>query len=298
MDIRKLEAFCKVYELQSFSKAGEILFLSQPTISSHVANLEDELGVKLFDRLGRSIMPTQAGDVLYRNAAGVFANLAQARAAIEELRDRVVGDLLVGCSTIPSNNILPGILRGFSREFPEVSFTIHTASSGDIIRQVAGGDWAVGIVGRKPEETELESIHLAEDDTLVVTSPDAPWLSRTEGPVALADLVEMPWIMRNKGSATREALEAALAAEGRSLAELNIRCRVEGTEESLAHAAAGVGVCYTSRLAARKLLEEGTIMPLTVPALRGKRDFYLIRHSGRYMFPALRAFVEYNSRHC
>jgi len=295
MDIRKLEAFCKVYELQSFSKAGERLFLSQPTISSHVANLEDELGVKLFDRLGRTIMPTQAGDVLYRNAAGVFANLEQARAAIEELRDRVVGDLSMGCSTIPSHNILPGILAGFTRRFPEVSFTVHTASSGDVIRRVVSGDWAVGLVGRKPTDSELEVIHIAEDETLVVAAPTASWLPEGGGPVSLADLAAMPWIMRDKGSATREALESALASEGRTLADLNIRCRVEGTCESLAHAAAGVGVCFTSRLAAQELIDSGAVRPLSVPSLAGKRDFYLIRHSGRYMFPALRAFVEYNS---
>lgn len=294
MDIRKLEAFCKVYELRSFSKAGEIMYLSQPTISSHVANLEDELGVKLFDRLGRSIKPTQAGDVLYRKAAGVFTNLDQARAAIEELRDRVVGDLSIGCSTIPSHNILPGILSGFSAKYPEVSFTVHTGSSGEVINQVASGDWAVGIVGRKPDDQELVSTLVAEDETMVVAAPGVSWLPKGDGPIPLAELAAMPWIMRARGSATREALETALAAEDCILTDLNIRCRVEGTCESLAHAAAGVGLCFTSRLAASELIDSGAVKPLNVPSLAGKRDFYLIRHPGRNMFPALKAFVAYN----
>ena len=295
MDIRKLEAFCKVYEFQSFSKAGEAMFLSQPTISSHVANLEDELSVKLFDRLGRTIMPTQAGDVLYRKAAGVFTNLEQARAAIEELRDRVVGDLIVGCSTIPSHNILPGLIAAFSVRYPEVSFTVHTAGSSEVVRRVACGDWAVGIVGRKPDEQDLEAIHIARDQTMVVAGAGASWLPEGDAPISLADLSTMPWIMRNRGSATREVLETALALEGSTLANLNIRCRVEGTGESLAHAAAGVGVCYTSRLAAQELIDNGALITLNVPALEGRRDFYLIRHSGRYMFPALKAFMDFNS---
>ena len=294
MDIRKLEAFCKVYELQSFSKAGEVMFLSQPTISSHVANLEDELGVKLFDRLGRTIMPTQAGDVLYGKAAGVFVDLEQARAAIEELRDRVVGDLSMGCSTIPSHHILPKILAGFSARYPEVTFTIHTASSAEVIRRVSAGDWAVGIVGRKPDNDDLKAVRVAQDETMVVASPDVSWLPDGDTVISVADLAAMPWIMRDKGSATRDVLEKVLASEGCGLGDLNIRCRVEGTCESLAHAAAGVGVCFTSLLAARDLIEQGAVRALNVPSLAGKRDFYLICHSGRYMFPALKAFVDYS----
>lgn len=296
MDVRKLEAFCKVYELQSFSKAGEVMFLSQPTISSHVANLEDELGVKLFDRLGRTIMPTQAGDVLYRSAVGVFENLDRAKAAIEELRDRVVGELSIGCSTIPSLNILPELLANFSSKYPEVSFALYTASSSEVIRRVAAGEWPVGLVGQKPEGEDLIATQIADDETMMVAAADAPWLPQGDAPVSLADLANMPWIMRAKGSATRKFLEGVLAKAGYSLRDLNIRCCVEGSCESLAHAANGVGVCFTSRLAAADLIASGTLRKLNVPELEGQRQFYLIRHGGRHMFPALKAFVDFNSR--
>jgi DNA-binding transcriptional LysR family regulator len=293
MDIRKLEAFCKVYELQSFSKAGEAMFLSQPTISSHVANLEDELGVKLFDRLGRKVMPTQAGDVLYENMVSIFRNLDRAKAAIEVLRDRVVGELQVGCSTIPSHSILPGMLKAFSAKYQEVTFTVHTADSAEVIRRVACGDWPVGIVGKKPEEEELTSKLLAEDETILVASPKAPWLP-TMATYDLDTLMGLPWVMRTKGSATRMVLENALALTGHTLQNLNIRCKVEGTCESLAHAACGVGVCFTSKLAAQPLLENGEVIQLRAPALEGRREFYLVHHGGRYMFPALKAFVEFH----
>lgn len=291
MDVRKLEAFCKVYELQSFSKAGDTMFLSQPTISSHVANLEDELGVKLFDRLGRTIMPTQAGDVLYRSAVSIFENLDQAKAAIEELRDRVVGDLFVGCSTIPSHHILPGILSTFTRQFPEVSFTVHTASSSEVIQRVLAGDWPVGIVGQRPDVSDLKAHSIAQDETMLVASAKAVWLPSGSRAIPLKDLCSMPWIMRYKGSATRKVLEGALLKAGRSLRDLNIRCRVQGTGESLAQAASGVGLCFTSRLAAREQLESGVLTKLEVPELEGVREYYLIRHGSRHMFPALKAFV-------
>ena len=294
MDIRKLEAFCKVFELQSFSKAGEAMFLSQPTISSHVANLEEELEVRLFDRLGRKVMPTQAGEVLYRSMVSVFRSLDQAKASIEVLRDRVVGELQIGCSTIPSHAIIPGLLSAFSAVYPEVSFTVHTADSSEVIKRVVAGDWPVGIVGKKPMEDELVAKLLAEDETIVAASPKAPWLPETDGPISMDQLVGMPWIIRVKGSATRLVLERELALSGRSLNDLNVRVQVEGTCESLVHAASGVGICFTSQLAAKPLLESGELVRLNVPSLEGKRQFYLIHHSGRYMFPALKAFVDFH----
>ena len=294
MDIRKLEAFCKVYELQSFSKAGEAMFLSQPTISSHVANLEDELGVKLFDRLGRKVMPTQAGDVLYESMVSIFRNLDRAKAAIEVLRDRVVGELQVGCSTIPSHSILPELLKAFSAKYPEVSFIVHTADSSEVIKRVACGDWPVGIVGKRPEEDELNAKLLARDETILVASPNAPWLP-DERELPLERLVELPWVMRIQGSATRMVLENALSAAGSSLQNLNIRIKVEGTCESLAHAVHGVGLCFTSKLAAQSLLDSGEVVQIKVPALEGRREFYMIHHGGRYMFPALKAFVDFHA---
>ncbi|HKI82301.1 MAG TPA: selenium metabolism-associated LysR family transcriptional regulator [Pseudodesulfovibrio sp.] len=293
MDIRKLEAFCKVYELQSFSRAGEAMFLSQPTISSHVANLEDELGVKLFDRLGRKIMPTQAGDVLYESMVNIFQNLDRAKAAIEVLRDRVVGELQVGCSTIPSHSILPEMLKSFSAKYPEVSFVVHTGDSSEVIKRVSSGDWPVGIVGKRPDEEELTAKLLTRDETILVASPNAPWMPEVDEP-SMEQLMALPWIMRIRGSATRMVLESALSNAGYSLQSLNIRCKVEGTCESLAHAVHGVGMCFTSKLAAQPLLDSGEVVRIKVPALEGRREFYLIHHSGRYMFPALKAFVEFH----
>lgn len=293
MDVRKLEAFCKVYELQSFSKAGEQMFLSQPTISSHVANLEAELGVQLFDRLGRKVMPTQAGDVLYRSSQVVFENLSQAKAAIEMLRDKVTGELVVGCSTIPAHNIMPGLLARFADRYPDVSFTVHTSDSTEVIKRVAAGDWPIGIVGQRPDMDGLESRLLMEDETVVVASGSASWLPKGSGPLDMEQLAGLPWVMREKGSGTRRVLEKALGNAGLTLQQLNVRCWVDGTCETIANTLAGVGVSVTSRLASQPFIENGSMVRLNVPVLEGTRRFYLIHHGGRHMFPALKAFVDF-----
>lgn len=293
MDVRKLEAFCKVYELQSFSKAGDELFLSQPTISSHVANLEGELGVKLFDRMGRVVMPTEAGHVLYHGSQSVFEHLEQARASIEMLRDKVVGELVVGCSTIPSHNIMPGLLNGFTARYPQVGFTIHTSGSDEVIRKVSEGVWPVGIVGTLPSEENLVAEMLREDEVAVVAASKAAWCPQDHDAISMEALAELPWIMRAKGSGTRHVMEKALADIGKTLQDLNVRCRVETTCETLAHTLAGVGVSVTSELACKEFLDNGVLTRLQVPQLAGVRKFYLIYHKERYMFPALSKFVEY-----
>lgn len=293
MDVRKLEAFCKVYELQNFSKAGEVMYLSQPTISSHVANLEDELDVKLFDRLGRKVLPTQAGKALYRSAVRVFENLEQAKASIEMLRDNVVGELAIGCSTIPAHAILPSLLADFSRRYPDVQYIVHTSDSADVIKRVAAGEWPLGIVGQKPELDELAALELLEDETVLVAAADAPWLPDLSIPVEVDELLAMPWVMREKGSATRRVLEKALGQAGQSVQNLNIRCRVTGTGEALAHTLSGVGVSMTSQLSCKSYLESGAMVRLNVPALEGRRHFYLIYHNARHMFPAFNAFINF-----
>ncbi|QGY40784.1 LysR family transcriptional regulator [Pseudodesulfovibrio cashew] len=296
MDVRKLEAFCRVYELENFSKAGELMFLSQPTISSHVANLEEELGVRLFDRMGRKVMATQAGHVLYRSAKSVFETLEQAKASIELLRDKVTGELLVGCSTIPSYALLPEMLSGFSVQYPEVRFTIETRDSAEVIKHVASGDWPVGIVGKRPEEDSLAAELLAEDEIVVVASADATWLPPEEGPISLETLVKLPWVMRERGSGTRNVLELALNKAGKSLQALNVRCLIDSTCNSIAHTVGGLGVTVTSLLATKELLDRGELKRLDVPELAGKRRFYLIYHRDRHMFPALKTFIDYARR--
>jgi len=293
MDVRKLEAFCKVYELQNFSKAGEVMYLSQPTISSHVANLEAELGVKLFDRMGRKVLATQAGHVLYRSAIIVFENLSQAKASIEMLRDKVVGDLTVGCSTIPSHNIMPGLLADFCKQYPDVSFHIQTSDSSEVIKRVASGDWPVGIVGHKPDVDGLNSEVLLEDETVVVAAKGVSWLPEGDGPLSMEQLVKLPWIMREKGSGTRLVLEEALAEVGQTLQNLNVRCWVDGTCETIAHTLGGVGISVTSHLASDGFVQNGVLQRLNVPQLAGARKFYLIYHNDRHMFPALKTFVKF-----
>ena len=291
MDFRKLEAFCKVYELKSFSKAGLELQLSQPTISAHVANLEEELGVPLFDRLGRTVLPTQAGEVLYRGAKQVFQQVGRINSEIGLLRDMVVGDLLLGGSTIPANYILPDLLKSFLALYPSLRVHMTTGDTDAIIRQVGQGRLELGIVGYQPEQQGIASYPLRKDELVLVVAPGL--LNGKPKPTSIQQLKNLPWIMRERGSGTRRALEGVLKGAGISIGELKVALWVESTEAALQCARAGLGISVVSRLAAEPMLDRGDLMILNALPQVLERSFYLILRQGRELLPAANLFIEH-----
>jgi DNA-binding transcriptional LysR family regulator len=291
MDFRKLEAFCKVYELKSFSKAGLELQLSQPTISAHVANLEEELGVPLFDRLGRTVLATQAGEVLYRGAKQVFQQVGRINSEIGLLRDMVVGDLLLGGSTIPANYILPSLLKTFLALYPSLRVHMTIGDTDSIIRQVGQGRLELGIVGSQPEQQGIAAYPLHRDELVLVTAPGL-----CEGKAEaknIRDLRGWPWILRERGSGTRRFMETLLKASGISISDLKVSLWVESTEAAIQCVRAGLGVSVVSRLAAQPYMERGEIICLDVMPQRMERTFYLIQRQGRELLPAVSLFIEH-----
>jgi DNA-binding transcriptional LysR family regulator len=171
MDIRKIEAFSKVYEHCSFSKAGKSLYLSQPTISAHVASLEQELEVQLFDRIGRSVVPTKAGEVLYLHARKIFEASELAISELRKLQDRITGKLDIGGSTIPANYIMPEILAKFWKKYPEVIMDLRIGDSEDIVTQVRDNALMLGVVGAVFDSPDLHYEKIASDSLVLVMTP-------------------------------------------------------------------------------------------------------------------------------
>ncbi|SDK83600.1 DNA-binding transcriptional regulator, LysR family [Maridesulfovibrio ferrireducens] len=291
MDLRRLEAFCKVYELKSFSKAGRELYLSQPTISAHISTLEEELGVQLFDRLGRSIMSTQAGEVLYRNAKDIYELIGKAHSEINLLRDKVVGDLDIGGSTIPSHYLLPGILYDYCKRFPDVRVHMSVGDTSEILQKIRSGDLILGIVGATSDSPNVEFIPIMRDELVIVAPPVL--VKNYEGIVDIQQLAELPWVMREGGSGTRKALEQGLAELGTNVRDLNVTVWVESTQAVVQCVKAGLGISVTSRLAAQSLIDSGELVHISDLPLNLERSFYLAHLKGREFFPAVRYFIEH-----
>lgn len=286
MDFRKLQAFAKVYETRGFSKAGAELFLSQPTVSAHVASLEEELGVRLFDRLGRLILPTREADILYAAARDVFTRLEGVTAELLRSQGRITGEVLVGGSTIPAHYILPEHLAAFAKRYPEAGVRLHAGDTADIEARVAAGELALGVVGADPCAPELRAVLLLEDDLVVIGPP-----ASDSRPLSWERLDERPWVLREEGSGTRRAFQEALRRAGRDLSGVRPVAVVDSTEAVLRCVRAGLGLGVVSRLAASEGLQRGEFTEQSLPDFRPRRGFWLITRTGRTLSPAEQAFI-------
>lgn len=286
MDLVKLRSFCKVYEHRSFSKAASSLYLSQPTVSSHIISLEEELGVKLFDRAKRFVIPTLAGERLYTYAKELVFLLEKAEKEMSLFQNKVIGKLVIGGSTIPAHYILPRVLKNFKEKYSEVDLLLEVDDSYNIIKKVSKGEVDIGVVGVKVDEFwDLEYEPIVEDRLVLIGKLDV-------GSIKIEDLKNLKWVIREQGSGTRSFMEKYFLDLGIKIEDLDIAVEVKGTEAVIKCVCEGLGVSVISYLAARNYIKTGVIKEIKVNGLEMKRDFYLVRHKERYLFPASRAFID------
>lgn len=290
MDIRRLEAFSKVFETRSFSKAGKELFLSQPTISSHVALLEEELGVLLFDRVGRTVLPTQAGEILYSRSQKIFHLLVMAKAEIDLLRHAVSGPIILGGSTIPADYILPPLLASFVSTYPEVRMDLRVGDSASVIDLVRKGDVMLGMVGSALEQSDLRFESVLVDELILV---GAPGVFGSMSSCSIQHLLTFPWIMREAGSGTRNAFERSLRLHRMDISDLKTVIQVQNTQAMLGCVLAGLGVSVTSRMVVEPYLNRGELETIPIDDLHMTREFYIVYHRKRELFPATQKLIAF-----
>jgi DNA-binding transcriptional LysR family regulator len=293
VDLRQLEIFVKVAELGSFSKAADALFLTQPTVSEHIRTLEDELGVRLLDRLGRGAAVTKGGALLLSYAQRLLALAREARQAMESFQGRMSGELLVGASTIPGEYILPALIGRFKEKFPDIAITLLIGSSQAVTEWVAEGRAEVGVVGARSSHRGIDFRELMPDDIALIVSATHPWHGRKQ--VTIEELRGEPLLLRERGSGTRGALETALAEAGTSLAAFRVVGEMGSTQAIKQAVKAGVGVSLVSRRAVEEECRAGSVWCLRVKDLKISRAFYLATNRERSRSPlaeAFRAFVE------
>ena len=291
MDLRQLEVFARVVETRSFSRAAEALRLTQSTISEHVRLLEEEVGARLFDRLGRETVPTRAGELLYGYAQRLLALRAEAQQALQQFLGQISGGLTVGASTIPGEYVLPPLIGAFREKFPQVSIALHIGDSREIADSVVEGRVELGLIGARPEQRTLQAVELMPDELVVVVPPGHAWFGRKL--VTLDELKPEPLIVREPGSGSRQALETALDEAGPGLGGLRVIAEMGSTSAIKQAVKAGVGLSIMSKRAVEEECRHGLLWCLTIKDLRFTRHFYVVTHTGRSRSPLCQAFLDF-----
>lgn len=291
MDLWQLNIFCKVVELKGFSKAGDAIHLSQPTISSHIKDLENHFECQLIDRLGKKAVPTKAGELLYRCARKLIALRDETEAAMAEFHGRIKGRLVIGGSTIPGGYILPKCIGAFTSVYPEVTISLIIGDTDQIIQDVLSGSPEFGIVGAKTSSKNICQEKLIEDEMRLIVTGDHKWADNSHINPDL--MFKEPFIVRERGSGTLTSIKLSLKEKGYASENLNIVAEMGSTEAVIQGIKSNVGVSILSTIAVAEELQAGTLKALTINELNLKRSFYLITHKQRSPSPICRAFIDF-----
>ena len=291
-DLRQLEIFCKVVELESFSKAAHAVFLSQASVSERIANLEGSVGTRILDRLGRNIVPTRAGELLYKNAVLLLEMKRTACLEMEAFLGLKQGEIRLGGSTIPGEYILPQIIGRFHRIYPLIAVALSVADTTEIRGRVLEGALELGVIGSKIPHKALIHRELWKDELVVAVPARHRWAKRKT--VSPEELVEESFIMRETGSGTLNIMEEHLRASGAIRTDaLTVVARFGSSTAVKEGIKAGLGISILSYKALDTELKTGILKVLRIRGLPIYRSFYLIRDKRRIASPICQDLLDF-----
>lgn len=289
---RQMQIFEAVVRLESFTRAADELFLTQPTVSTQLKKLTQALGLPLLDQAGRKLKPTEAGEELYRAVRRIFDTLSDLDTRIAGLKGLRRGRLRLGVITTAAY-FAPEILGGFCREYPGVDVSLTVTNRERIFARIQNNEDDIYILGRPPEkELNLKAYPFAPNPLVVLAAPEHP-LCR-ESNISLERLAEEPFISREAGSGIRDTIMKVFSARG-----LTPQVRMElGSNEAIKHAVlGGLGVAVLSLHA---LVLEGSDGPVAVLDVEGfpiVRKWYLAHPKEKELSLIASTFLEFAKGH-
>jgi DNA-binding transcriptional LysR family regulator len=291
MDLWQLHIFCRVVDLKSFSRAARDVHLSQPTVSSHIKDLEAHFDCRLIDRLSKEALPTKSGQLLYRYARRMIALRDEMESAMAEFKGKIKGRLDLGGSTIPGAYLLPALIGRFTTQFPEVNVSLAIADTHQIIEAIAAGNLELGVVGAISNHANIVQSALVEDEMCVVVRADHRWAGEKQ--VTADELLAEPFLIRETGSGTLKSIQASFSAVGLNTNDLKIVARIGSTEAIRQGIKNHMGISILSAIAVSDDVAAGRLKTLTIRGLRLKRKFYLTRHRHRSLSPLGQVFMDF-----
>jgi len=288
MDLWQLNVFCKVVEAKSFSKAGKKIHLSQPTVSSHIKDLETYFDTRLIDRFSRKAEATPVGKLLYDYANRLIALKEEMEHSIGEFLGTKKGNLSIGGSTIPGAYLLPKMIGEFTRSYPQIRIRLEIGDTQKIIQDILDGRLELGIVGAKSGDSNIVQQKFIKDEMCLAVPDGHRWFNKRS--VSMEELFKEPFIIREKGSGTLKSLVLNMQKKGYDIHNLNIIAVMGSTQAVLQGIKNHVGVSILSPIAMEDDVRAGTLKTLGVDGLELKRCFYLTRHKNRTPSPPSLSF--------
>ena len=290
MEFKQLEAFVAVVDYGSFSEAARKLYLTQPTISTHIRSLEEELHTRLIIRTTKKLTITPKGYQLYDSAVrmldirnNLFENFTGSKKQIIDL----------AASTIPSSYLLPELMAGFGRMYPDVYFHSWQTDSAGAISRVLDGGVDLALTGQNTGDDSCIFIPFCQDDMVIATPVNDHYLQLKERPVTFSDFLKDPIIIRERGSGTKKEMDIFLENAGIEPSSLNVVARMNDLESIKKSIVNGLGISILSARSAEDLKKTKQILLFPLEGTAHKRSFYIVCSKNRILKAHVRQFIQY-----
>ena len=294
MELKQLEAFVAVVDYNSFSEAARHLFLTQPTVSAHVASLEKELDTKLISRTTKKLHVTPQGYDLYDSAVSML-----------KIRDHILNEFVgshkqiieLGASTIPSSYLLPEILSAFTSQITDVYFHSWQSDSLGAVARVLDGSVDMALIGNTFDEPDCCFIPFCQDKLVIATPVNEHYLQyeqkATSGTLNFADFLQEPFIMRETGSGTKKEIDRYLEIHNIPDTALHIVARMNDLEAIRKSVAGGLGISILSACSAKDLADTHQILMFPLNHETAMRTFYIAYSKSRILKPHVKQFLKF-----
>ena len=289
---RRLQIFHAVAEFESFTRAGQLLHMTQPAVTSNVRQLEAHFNTRLFDREHNRIRLTAAGRRVQKYAGRILALYAEMDGSLREMTEDMTGTLLIGASMTIAEYDLPRLLVRFKQRVPEVNVRLLMSNTDGIVQMVVDNRIDLGLV-EGPVHNRSLAVRRYDIDRLVVALPPGHALA-DEAPIAFAALRGVPLILREEGSGTREVFLDHAHAAGFSLDDFDVVMELGSPEAIKGAVSAGLGVTIISIATLRKEIELGTLRAVDLdPPI--ERPFSFVQQNQKFRVPAVEELLRFAS---
>jgi DNA-binding transcriptional LysR family regulator len=289
MTLKQLEVFVAVAETHSFSKGAEKSCITQSTASQHIQGLEEELGIRLFDRGRGGAMLTEAGKLFLGRASRILSECDESRSAVRRFLGMEDVVLKVGASNIPATCLIPASLEKFQIACPRVRLEVSQGDSKSVLQQLVSEGIELGFIGGRFDDDRIHFDEMGEDTIVCAVAREK--IASTKPSLSQAELCKVPLVVREQGSGTQQAVYDALARTWISRESLKIAA-VLGSSEAVKRALLeGAGYAFVSSISISEELASGKLSTVRIPGLAITRKFYAAHRAGRELSPAATAFL-------
>lgn len=290
MNLRQLQIFVSVSQTGNMSETARQLYMTQPAVSQTISELEDDLEIKLFDRINKKISLTDAGEVLCSYSKKILLLLAETRASIEDIANMKTGRLRLGASTTIGIYLLPKIVGEFKKQYPNIQSYFTIDNTAVIEDMILNNHIDIGLVEGLVHSEDIIVKHFLDDELYLICSSNHPWAKRKTKVIDPHEINGQALIIREKGSGTREVFEKIMTMHNLSFEETHVLNNTEAIKKAVE---ADIGIAVISKLAVQEELETGRLIKIDLKGIPISRQLNIIYHKDKYFSPLFNTFIKH-----